>query len=59
MIMTAQQLVDELTKIIAGHGKDVPVVCRNGAGDMDYLSADASVSVATGWNGETVVRIEP
>ena len=66
-MITAQQLIQKLERIVAEYGPGTLVEARNPAGDFDYLQDDYESyygvnrnSVNAIYNGErTVVRLEP
>ncbi len=57
--MTAQQLIEQLQRIVVEYGPDVIVEARNIAGDMNPLDEPNCVQVVVGWKGVTTVQIDP
>jgi hypothetical protein len=57
--MTAQQLIEQLAKVVADYGPEIRVEVRNAAGDLDEPDILDSVVIGVNWQGVSVVRIDP
>ncbi len=57
--MTAQELIEQLQKIVKEYGPDVLVEARNPAGDMNPLDRETSVQIGVGWGGVTTIWLDP